>query len=246
MNKDLEALQNVPYNFDLERREEFTAEKGWWHDAYEVDLPPETPGALQQNGSFALAMQVLREYRFPPPDLIVGVFLPETPLEARVMLLEAHFLGLRFRFGVRVSGVTNEQRGQEYLWGYRYATLEGHFERGQIEFLLAKDLHTGRVQFRISAFSQTGTIKNIFYRFGFALFGRGLQKRFARESLSRMQKLVMAGLKTTVFQPNSSLIQPTPELTSGLLQPPSLDLVSRQERPALLKAGETCTTTSKE
>jgi Domain of unknown function (DUF1990) len=195
----LEALGKLKLNLDLDRREEFTEQNGWRLDHYEADLPDETPGEPLENASFKMAQAVLRDYRFPPPDLITGIFVPDTPLEKRVMLLRARFLIFTFYFGVRINGVTDELRqteiGQERVWGYRYATLEGHFERGQIEFLIAKNLLTGTVEFRIAAFSQTGTIRNPFYRLGFSLFGRGLQRRFAQQSLKRMQQLVTAELQ---------------------------------------------------
>lgn len=194
----LEALGKLALNVDLERREEFTAANGWHLDAYEADLPSEASGEPLEGGSFNAARDVLREYRFPPPDLITGIFVPETPLEQRVMLLKARFLVFTFYFGVRVNAVIDELRPQtqERVWGYRYATLEGHFERGQIEFLIVKHLPTGTVQFRISAFSKTGVIRNPFYKIGFALFGRRLQVRFSRDSLKRMQLLVAEALRT--------------------------------------------------
>ena len=194
----LEALGKLALNVDLERREEFTAANGWHLDAYEADLPSEASGEPLEGGAFNAAVNVLREYRFPPPDLITGIFVPDTPLEQRVMLLRARFFIFTFYFGVRVNAVIDELRSQtqERVWGYRYATLEGHFERGQIEFLIVKHLPTGTVQFRISAFSKTGVIRNPFYKIGFALFGRRLQVRFSRESLKRMQHLVAEALRT--------------------------------------------------
>jgi uncharacterized protein (UPF0548 family) len=194
----LEALGKLALNLDLERREEFTAANGWHLDAYEADLPGEAPGEPLERGAFSAAAAVLREYRFPPPDLITGIFVPDTPLEQRVMLLRARFLVFTFYFGVRVNAVIDELRPEtgERVWGYRYATLEGHFERGQIEFLIVKHLKTGTVQFRISAFSKTGVIRNPFYKIGFALFGRRLQVRFSQQSLKRMQRLVTEALRT--------------------------------------------------
>ena len=102
-------------------------------------------------------------------------------------------------FGVRVSEVTDEAAratpgGPERVWGYGYRTLEGHFERGQIDFTIHKNLTTGAVQFRIHAVSQPGQIRNPFYWLGFKLFGRMLQRKFARESLRRMRELVAAQL----------------------------------------------------
>ncbi len=196
----LDRLEKLGLNVDLERREEFTAANGWNLDHYEGDLPSESAGEPLGGGSFQAAQTVLREYKFPPPNLITGIFVPDEPLEKRVMLLRARFLGFTFYFGVKVNGVTDELRagknGQERVWGYRYATLEGHFERGQIEFLIVKNLTNGGVQFKIDAFSQTGLIRNPIYRLGFSLFGRHLQRRFARQSMLRMQTLVAQALKS--------------------------------------------------
>jgi Domain of unknown function (DUF1990) len=85
-----------------------------------------------------------------------------------------------------------------------FVTLEGHFERGQITFIVAKNLERGTVTFRITSFSQRGMIRNLFYRFGFWLFGRMLQERFVRESLSRMQLLVQEKLVTGAVQTSST------------------------------------------
>ena len=83
------------------------------------------------------------------------------------------------------------------LTSHGYRTLEGHFERGQIDFTIHKNITSGAVQFRIHAVSQAGQIRNPFYWLGFKLFGRTLQRRFARESLRRMQALVAAELLKT-------------------------------------------------
>ena len=108
-----------------------------------------------------------------------------------------------FRFGVRVHGTFDEIRegapdGPVHAWGYSYRTTEGHFERGQIDFTIHKNLTSGAVDFRIHAVSQTGRIRNPFYWLGFKLFGRRLQRRFARESLRRMRMLVEEALKAVV------------------------------------------------
>jgi uncharacterized protein (UPF0548 family) len=105
-----------------------------------------------------------------------------------------------------VSKVTDEAArptpsGPERVWGYGYRTLEGHFERGQIDFTIHKNLTTGAVQFRIHAVSQTGRIRNPFYWLGFKLFGRMLQRRFARESLARMRQLVGEALAQRQTKP---------------------------------------------
>ncbi len=219
----LESLEKLGLNLDLERRKDFTAANGWNLDHYEAELPSESPGEPLDGGSFRAAQTVLLDYKFPPPNLITGIFLPDQPLEKRVMLLRAHFLGFTFYFGVKVCGVSDELRagknGQERVWGYRYATLEGHFERGQIEFLIVKNLISGGVQFKIDAFSQTGLIRNLIYRVGFSLFGRRLQRRFARQSMLRMQTLVAQALKSGQVvgsSPKISSAQGNPEVQDKL------------------------------
>ena len=195
----IDSYANARVNYDFARQSEYTGATGWRIDDYATDLPAEAPGPPEAAGSFAAAQEVLRRYAFPPPDLITGYFDPAVPLEKRVMVLRAHFLVFNFYFGVRVSEVTDEAArptpdGPERVWGYGYRTLEGHFEKGQIDFTIHKNITSGAVQFRIHAVSQPGQIRNPFYWLGFKLFGRVLQRKFARESLRRMRGLVAASL----------------------------------------------------
>ena len=194
LNQRLLQLEQANLTIDLERRSQYTATQGWRIDRHEAELPPEPRGAPLERGAFSVAQTMMRLYKFPPPDLITGIFRPDDQLERRVMLLEGRFLWFRFLFGVRVTAIMSTQTPTEYIWGYRYATLEGHFERGEIEFRVVKNAQTGAVKFCIESFSRTGTIKNILYRLGFWLFGRSLQLRFAKGSLRRMQRLVQEEL----------------------------------------------------
>ena len=202
----LASYEHAQVNYDFTRQSEYTAANGWRLDDYATDLPAEAPGPPEAHGAFAAAQDVLRRYAFPPPSLITGIFKPDGPLENRVMLLRARFLGFSFWFGVKVSEVTDEAArptpdGPERVWGYGYRTLEGHFERGQIDFTIHKNLTSGAVQFRIHAVSQTGRIRNPFYWLGFKLFGRQLQRRFSRESLARMRQLVGEALAQRQTKP---------------------------------------------
>ena len=202
----LAAYARTKVNYDDEDQHAYTA-AGWRLDDYTTDLPAEAPGPPAPAGSFAAAQDIMRRYAFPPPDLITGYFDPNQPLEQRIMVLRAHFLVFNFYFGVRIVDVVDKAAlpsadGTECVWGYGYRTLEGHFERGQINFSVHKNLATGAVQFRIHAMSQKGTIRNPFYWLGFKVFGRMLQRRFARQSLGRMRRLV-----------TKALAQPQPLLT---------------------------------
>lgn len=191
----LDAYAHAKVNYDYEQVREYTSATGWRIDHYTTDLPAEAPGPPAAAGSFAAAQEVMRRYAFPPPDLITGYFDPSQPLEKRIMVLRAHFLVFNFYFGVQVVDVVDEASrpgpgGPERVWGYGYRTLEGHFEKGQINFSVHKHLASGAVQFRIQAMSQPGRIRNPFYWLGFKMFGRMLQRRFAHQSLARMRRLV--------------------------------------------------------
>ena len=104
----LEAFQQAKESFDDTRVSEYTTENGWHLDDYQQDLPAETPGPPERRGSFAAARNVLRNYSFPPPSLITGIFVPSGELSGRVMALRARFLIFTFWFGVRVNRVVNE------------------------------------------------------------------------------------------------------------------------------------------
>lgn len=194
----IEALYNRPLNFDPEGRINYTAEHGWRVDDFQIELPQETPGAPVPGDSWATACQMLRDYRFADPAIITGIFLPDAPLEQRVMLLRGRAYWMTFWLGVRVGQVIDERShaedGERRIWGFTYRTLEGHFERGEMAFTVIKQLSTGVVAFRINAFSRVAEIANPIIRIGFRLFGRRLQLRFINNSLNRMQQLVVTEL----------------------------------------------------
>lgn len=220
--RQLDALAEAEVNFDLQRNVEHSEANGWHIDRYEAELPPEPPGPPLSGGSWAVGKQVMLDYRFPDPSIITGIYYPDRPLSERVMLLRARFLTFTFYFGVRIGAVTDERRetelGPAQLWGFNYQTLQGHFEKGQMTFEIWKYLDSGQVFFRIHAFSQPDEIGNPLYRLGFKLFGRKLQRRFAKQSLKRMQRFVAEGLA---------------EQASGVPTP------ERDEGPAVLPASAT-------
>lgn len=191
----IQTYEGTKYNYDIDAHETFTEANGWRIDAYVQQLPPEPSGEPVPNGSWETARDIIRNYEFPDPSLISGIFVPDTPLEKRVMVLQAHFLFFTFYFGVKVGSVIDEIREEEgkgsaRVWGWSYRTLEGHFEMGEISFSVWKFLESGEVQFRINAFSKATHIPNIFYRIGFRFFGRSLQVRFARTAMARVEQLV--------------------------------------------------------
>jgi uncharacterized protein (UPF0548 family) len=134
------------------------------------------------------------DYQFADPRIVRAVYAPDSELEGRDMLLEARFLGLRFRFGVRVEGVvdeTSEADGRPVrVWGWSYRTLQGHLEMGQMDYEVWKWLDSGEVEFRIHVVSRPARIPNPIVRLGFRIFGRRQQVRFARRACERMVRLL--------------------------------------------------------
>ena len=195
----LDALRQKTLNFDLNRRHEFTPERGWNLDEYRQPLPPEPPGAPVPGGSWDVARRLVRDYRFADPEIVQATYDGEGSLEERDMLLEARWHGLRFHLGVRVGGVVDETREVDgravRVWGWNYRTLQGHLEMGQMDYELWKWLDTGEVEFRISAFSRPAPDSPWIVRLGFRLFGRAEQVRFARRACERMARLTAAALE---------------------------------------------------
>lgn len=216
----LDAVRTAAYNFDLDQEHEYSEADGWHLDQHDAELPPEPPGpplpASSPSASWAIACDLVRNYAFPDPTLITGIFSPDEPVEGRPMLLRARFLGFTFWFGVRIGREIDEVRetdhGPVHVYGYDYATLEGHFERGQITFEVRKAEATGAVSFHIDAFSKPDRIQNLLYRIGFKLFGRRLQLRFAHSALDRMQRFVreeMDARARGVQPPDHETVEPS-------------------------------------
>lgn len=210
--KRLAEIGLMAPTIDLTKRDTYVSTAGWHVDAREVSLPAEAPGAPEDDGPFAIACAIVREYTFPPRSLIRGAFDPAAPLENRAMLLTARFLWMTFELPVRVSRVIDVTRagrnGDEYAWGYSYQTLAGHLERGEITFEIIKHLASGSITFRIHSFSQTGHIANFVHRIGFRIVGRRLQQRFAEHSLKNMQLLVSAGVARRPLAPQQQEMRP--------------------------------------
>jgi hypothetical protein len=134
------------------------------------------------------------------------------------MLLEGRFFGLRFYFGVRVTGVIDEERdagdGPERVWGWCYQTLEGHLEQGRLSYEVIKHLTTGEVAFRVEGYSRPAPIGNPIIRLGFLLFGRWTQQRFYRNIQVRITDLVRGAqrgrpLPSPAVRPDGIVLAPS-------------------------------------
>ncbi len=196
LSAELARWQRTPVNYTLDGPP--TAAAGWHVDEYCRRLPDERPGEPVPDGPYTVACRLIRDYEFADPTIIRGVWLPDSRLQGRTMLLAGRFLALTFLLGVRVSTVvdeTVEQDGQRLrVWGWCYRTLVGHLEAGEMCYRAVKNLDTGEVSFRICRYVRSERIDNPFLRLGWRVFGRPMQVLFVRRSMARMTRLVDAAL----------------------------------------------------
>jgi uncharacterized protein (UPF0548 family) len=184
----LAELRDARPNFD-ERPERMTPEHGWTVDGADRVIGREAPGSPVLDGIFERAKQAIVNYDFSDPRIVVGHFDPNAPLLNRDMLLEIKSFGPRFLGGVRIHTVLDEADDEQTSFGFRYDTLEGHFERGFEWFLLSKRCTSGEVRFRIQAHWRMGDFPTWWSRVGFLVLGDASRVRWRRRAVARLRRL---------------------------------------------------------
>lgn len=189
-------LQGRDLNFTPIGWERAAADPAWRADRRQIPLRFEDPGPPQPGGTFEVARELLRTYEVADPALVRAVYDATSPLEGRTMLLIGRFAGLRFPMGVRIGGVVDgpdTEDGQPvYRFAWHYRTLEGHLERGQMDYEVVKHLDDGRVTFSMAAYSQREPDQHPIVCLGMLLFGRRTQLRFYARAAQRMRTLTEA------------------------------------------------------
>jgi uncharacterized protein (UPF0548 family) len=198
--RKLAELAHKNVNFDVPDRAQFTAANGWHVDDLFQALPAEPPGMPVKGGSWETARRLMRGYEFADPSIVRAFYDPHVPLQGRDMLLELKALGLLHVFvGVRVGEVYEETRDvtgrRARVWGWNYRTLDGHVERGQMDWEVWKWLDSGEVEFRVHAASRSAHIPNPFVRVGFRLLRRHKRAAFLESARRRMRRLTELSLE---------------------------------------------------
>jgi hypothetical protein len=189
----LEDLRHRSINYDPALAPQDGRADGHWHvDSGDTVLGQEPPGPPVPGGAWETGCALVLQYEFGDPRIIRALYRRGSELAGRDMLLEGRFFGLRFYLGVRVTGVIDETRDTERIWGWSYQTLEGHLEQGRLRYEVIKDLATGQVLFRVAGYSRMAPIPSPVVRLGFRLFGRRTQQRFYLAVQRRMRTLVQA------------------------------------------------------
>jgi uncharacterized protein (UPF0548 family) len=193
----LDRLGDASLNFDpaeLVERPDL-----WTNDERTQPLPVESPGPPQAGGSWEIAQRLMRGYEFADPSIVRAHYEPELPLERRDMLLEVRFHAIAIHAGCRITSVFERAQREAgrlvHRWGWSYATLEGHFEQGEMSWEVLKWADTGEVTFHLGARSRPSRDPNPIVRLGFRLFGRREQLRFYDSTCARMLRLTEAALR---------------------------------------------------
>jgi len=168
--------------------------EGWHQDRVVIELGYEAPGEPEPGGLAEKAGDLVNSYEFSDPSILRAAYRFPGDLVGRNMLLEGRFLFMRFFLGVRIVAAHDElaegPNGPERRVGWSYQTLDGHLEQGKLRYEIAKELETGRVQFRIMAYSKWSPIPNPLIWLGFHLFGRRTQLRWYHHAMTRLQRLL--------------------------------------------------------
>jgi uncharacterized protein (UPF0548 family) len=112
---------------------------------------------------------------------------PDAPIEpgSTVAILVSHF-GFWSMNACRIVYAV-EGNGSTEKFGFAYGTLSDHAEIGEERFTVEFDRDNKTVWYDIYAFSRPRTLARLAYP-----LSRGLQKRFAKDSLMAMQKAVQS------------------------------------------------------
>lgn len=195
----LDQLAERGLNYDESAAPPWVTE-GWNQDRQTVHLGDEVPGEPVAGGLFERAGELVNGYEFSDPAILRAAFRAPADLLGRDMVLVGRFLVLRLLMGVRITHRHDElgegPHGPERRVGWAYQTLEGHIEQGRLTYEVAKEIETGRVEFRIIAHSRRAPIANPILHLGFRLFARRTQLRFYRHALARLQLLVRSPTPT--------------------------------------------------
>lgn len=221
----LKELSACPLNF-RERPEEMTPERGWKFSPFEASLGREPSGPPLRDGPFHRVRDGLSRYEFSDPKVVEAHFDPELPLQGRCMLLIFKAFGFRFLNPVRVTRVWEEVDANRTCFGFEYATLAGHMERGFERFFVTKDHSTGELRLRIEDHWTYGDFPSWWSRLGFALFGGIPRKQWPRRAAKRLRKLARGECLMSEAPVNQSM----PGAEASPTNPPPEDGAMQLER----------------
>ncbi len=215
----LAELAHTPLNFDTSLVADPRPGPEWQLEDVRHPLPYEEPGPPQEDGVFQLAKRLIRGYEFADPSIVRAYYDLRHPLLGRNMVLRLRALGVvQLLVGVRVLDVIDERRSidgrQAWVWGWRYGTLEGHVEMGEMSWEVWKWADTGEITFRIHAVSREAHIANPIIRVGFRLVGPHERRVFLSSTGRRMRRFTELAAKSGPGSARPLVAEASAELTA--------------------------------
>jgi uncharacterized protein (UPF0548 family) len=128
-------------------------------------------------------------YSFTPGALLRAHYARGEDLLGRNLLLVGRFAFARFAMGVRITEAGFDEDGVRYSWGWSYETLQGHLERGRVDYRVVKDLQSGSVTLEVNSYNQINPRAHPLIRLGWSFFGRRAQHRFYRAVGANLRRL---------------------------------------------------------
>lgn len=184
----LEQLPHCPCNI-YDAPEKMTPQNGWHFNSFEAVLGNEPPGPPLPDGLFERARAALVQYRFTDPRMVQAHFAPHVPLSERHTLAEMKECGFRFLNPVRVRQVWGGTHARRTCFGFEYATLEGHIERGFERFFVIKEHESGRARFWLEDHRAYGDFPNGWSRVGLTGLGPLGRRIWPRRAAWRLRRL---------------------------------------------------------
>ena len=200
LQRRLDRLSDRPVNYDADALDVERPPSGWHVDDRRQPLAPEPLGEPVPGGSWEIARRLIRGYEFADPSIVRAYYDSDDPYPGRDMLLELRALNVvRVHVGVRVCAVFDDtrtvNRREVRVSGWSYRTLEGHVERGQMDWEVWKWLDTGQVDFHVHAVSRPAPITNPAIRIGFWLLRNHERSLFLDSTDRRMVTFTELGLR---------------------------------------------------
>jgi uncharacterized protein (UPF0548 family) len=167
-------LRDRVVNYDVDEIRAST----WHFDHHRFFLGTDPPGRPEKNSVWWRAHREVAAYSFTPGRLLRAHYAREDDLVGRDLLLVGRFAFARFVMGVRITEAGFDEDGVRYSWGWSYETLQGHLERGRVDYRVVKDLRSGAVTLEVNSYNQINPRTHPLIRMGWFFFGRRAQHRF--------------------------------------------------------------------
>jgi hypothetical protein len=126
--------------------------------AFERDVGDEPPGPPEPDGPHARVARAISAYDVFPTSIVGGVLARRPVAPGDTVGISYRVLGgVRLFFAARVVACVDGAHAGVWRTGFTYRTLAGHPELGEEDFLVEKELTSGRVRVALRSWSRAGT-----------------------------------------------------------------------------------------